>query len=143
MSLPSAAEANSFAITSTVQEEMSNSSDLNLDTAAKSLFNWNEESLKVSSVQFTPIKRNVSQVVSQQQAKDKLDYEIKVNKPELDEFTEIQFVNDETKSTIVKHENSSRRRSISDLVERFRKVLEASNSITAKLENKCIEHEIE
>jgi len=141
MSLPSAAEANSFAITSTVQEEMSNSSDLNLDTVAKSLFNWNEESLKVSSVQFTPIKRNVSQVVSQQQAKDKLDHEIKVNKPELDEFTEIQFVNDETKSTIVKHENSSRRRSISDLVERFRKVLEASNSITAKLENKCIEIE--
>lgn len=125
---------------------MSSSSDLNLDTIAEGFFNWSEESLKTSclSAQFTPIKRNISPVMSQQRVKDKLDRELKVNKPEFNEFTEIQFVNDESKSTVVKHvENSSRRRSISDLVERFKKLLEANNSVTAKLENKCIEHEIE
>lgn len=123
---------------------MSNSSDLNLDTIAKGFFNWSEESFKTSrsSVQLTPIKQNISPIMSQQQVKEKLDHEIKVNKPEFDEFTEVQFVNNESKSTVVKHENTSRRRSISDLVERYKKLLEASSSVTAKLENKCIEHEI-
>lgn len=142
MSLPSIAQVNSSTIANTVGE-MSSSSDLNLDTIAKGFFNWSEESLKIScsSVQFTPIKRNISPVMSQQQVEDKLDREIKVNKPEFDEFTEVQFVNDE--SIVVKHENGSRRRSISDLVERYKKLLEASNSVAAKLENKCTEHEIE
>lgn len=142
MSVPSTTQANSSSIVNTV-EEMSSSSDLNLDTIAKGFFNWNEKSLKAcpSSVQFTSIKRNISQVMSQQQAKDKLDHEIKVNKPELDEFIEVQFVNDENESTVVKHESGSRRRSISDLVERYKKLLEVSNSVTTNLENKCIEIE--
>lgn len=142
MSLQSTVQSNS-AITSI--EEISSSSNFNLDTITKGFFNWSEESFKVSysSVQFTPIKGNVSKVASQQQARNKLDRKIKVNKPELDEFTEVQIVNDDNKSTIVKHENDSRRRSISDLVERYKKILEASNSVTAKLENTYIEHEIE
>lgn len=145
MSLSSTAQVNSSICIANTVGEMSSSSDLNLNTIAKGFFNSSEESLKISgsSVQFTPIKRNISPVMFQQQVKDKLDREIKVNKPEFDEFTEVQFVNDESKSTVVKHENGSRRRSISDLVERYKKLLEASNSVTAKLENKCIEHEIE
>lgn len=144
MSLPYTAQANSSTIANTIGE-MPSSSDLNLDTIAKGSFNWSEESLKASysSGQLTPIKRNLSQVMSRQQAKDKLDREIKVTKPELDEFTEVQFVNDESKSIVVKHENGSKRRSISDLVERYKKLLEASNSVTAKLENKCTDNEIE
>lgn len=141
MSVPSTTQANSSVNT---VGEMSSSSDLNLDTIAKGFFNWSEESLKASyaSVQFTPIKRNISRVTSQQQTRDKLNHEIKVNKPEFDEFTEVQFVNDENKSTVVKHENGSRRRSISDLVERYKKLLEVSNSVTTRLENKCVEHEV-
>ncbi|XP_011054848.1 PREDICTED: uncharacterized protein LOC105146357 [Acromyrmex echinatior] len=123
----------------------SNSSDFNLDTITKGFINWSEESSKVSysSIQFTPIKRNVSKVASQQQVKNKLDHKVKVNKPELDEFTEVQIVNDDDKSTIIKHENDSKRRSISDLVERYKKILEVSNSVTTKLENTYVEHEIE
>lgn len=145
MYLPSTAEANSTAIANCTIEEMSSSPNLNLNTIAEGFFNRTEESLKVScsSEQLTPIKQNVAQVVSQQQARDKPDREIRVNKPELDEFTEIQFVNDENNGTVVKHEDSSRRRSISDLVERYKKLLEVSNSVTAKLENKCEEHENE
>ncbi|KYM85337.1 hypothetical protein ALC53_04580 [Atta colombica] len=142
MSLQSTTQCNS-AIASI--EEISSSSDFNLDTITKGFINWSEESSKIShsSIQFTPIKRNVSKVVSQQQVKNKLDHKIKVNKPELDEFTEVQIVNDDDKSTIVKHENDSKRRSISDLVERYKKILEVSNSVTAKLENTYVEHEIE
>ncbi|XP_071560572.1 uncharacterized protein [Temnothorax nylanderi] len=142
MSLPSTALANST-IANTI-EEASSSSDLNLDTIAKGFFNWSGESLKASSssVQFTPIKRNVSQVMPRRQVKDKLDREIKVNKPEFDEFTEIQFINDESKGIVVKHENGSRRRSISDLVERYKDLVVASNSVSVKLENKCTEHEV-
>ena len=142
MSLQSTTQCNS-AIASI--EEISSSSDFNLDTITKGFINWSEESSKISysSIQFTPIKRNVSKVASQQQVKNKLDHKIKVNKPELDEFTEVQIVNDDDKSTIVKHENDSKRRSISDLVERYKKILEVSNSVTAKLENTYVEHEIE
>jgi len=138
----SSEQAHSSVIANTIGE-MSSSSDLNLDTVAKGFFNRNEESLKASysSVQYTPTKQTISQVVSRQQAQDKLD-KIKINRPELDEFTEIQFVNDKSKDTVVKHENG-RRRSISDLVERYKKLLETSNSVTAKLESKCIEYEIE
>ncbi|KYN02170.1 hypothetical protein ALC62_06953 [Cyphomyrmex costatus] len=138
ISLQSTAHSNSV-ITSI--EEIPSSSDFNLDAIAKSFFNWNEE-VSYSSEQLTPKKQNVSKVASQQ-AKD-LDCEIKVNKPELDEFTEVQILNDDNKGTIVKRENDSRRRSISDLVERYKKILEASNnSVTAKLENKFIDQEIE
>ncbi|XP_012064489.1 PREDICTED: uncharacterized protein LOC105627821 [Atta cephalotes] len=142
MSLQSTTQCNS-AIASI--EEISSSSDFNLDIITKGFINWSEESSKIShsSIQFTPIKRNVSKVASQQQVKNKLDHKIKVNKPELDEFTEVQIVNDDDKSTIVKHENDSKRRSISDLVERYKKILEVSNSVTAKLENTYVEHEIE
>lgn len=138
MSLPSTAHVNSSAIANTA-EEMS-SSDLNLNVA-KGLFNWSEESFKVShsSVQLTPIKESISEVASERQRVG-VDREVKVSKPELDEFTEIQFVNDENKNT-VKDENCSRRRSISDLVERYKKLMESSSSVTAKLENKDIEHE--
>ncbi|XP_039305540.1 uncharacterized protein LOC105192958 [Solenopsis invicta] len=145
MSLPSTAQANSSVISNIIEER--STLDFNLDTIAKDFFNWSEESFKASSsekMKFTPKKRNISQIISQQQVKDKLDsLEIKVTKPELDEFTEVQFVNDENKGTVVKHESSSRRRSISDLVERYKKLLEVSNSITVELENKCIEHKIE
>ncbi|KYN37492.1 hypothetical protein ALC56_08149 [Trachymyrmex septentrionalis] len=142
MSLQSTTQSNS-AIASI--EEISSSSDFNLDTITKGFINWSEEPSKVSysSIQFTPIKRNVSKVASQQQVKNKLDHKIKVNKPELDEFTEVQIVNDDDKSTIIKHENDSKRRSISDLVERYKKILEVSNSVTAKLENTYVEYEIE
>jgi hypothetical protein len=144
MSLPPTAQANSSVISNTIEERPS--SDFNLDTIAKGFFNWSEESFKAScseKIKFTPKKRNISRIISQQQVKDKLDYEIKVTKPELDEFTEVQFVNDENNGTVVKHESSLRRRSISDLVERYKKLLEVSNSITVELENKCIEHKIE
>jgi len=142
MSLQSTTQCNS-AIASI--EEISSSSDFNLDTITKGFINWSEESSKISysSIQFTPIKRNVSKVASQQQVKNKLDHKIKINKPELDEFTEVQIVNDDDKSTIIKHENDSKRRSISDLVERYKKILEVSNSVTTKLENTYVEHEIE
>ncbi|KYN21278.1 hypothetical protein ALC57_06377 [Trachymyrmex cornetzi] len=142
MSLQSLTQSNS-AVASI--EEISSSSDFNLDTITKSFISWSKESSTVSysSAQFAPIKQNVSKVASQQQAKNKLDHKIKVNKPELDEFTEVQIVNDDDKSTIVKHENDSKRRSISDLVERYKKILEISNSVTAKLENTYVEHEIE
>ncbi|EGI65185.1 hypothetical protein G5I_06363 [Acromyrmex echinatior] len=139
---PTEINSSMMSLQSTTQ---SNSSDFNLDTITKGFINWSEESSKVSysSIQFTPIKRNVSKVASQQQVKNKLDHKVKVNKPELDEFTEVQIVNDDDKSTIIKHENDSKRRSISDLVERYKKILEVSNSVTTKLENTYVEHEIE
>ncbi|XP_011635696.1 uncharacterized protein LOC105426252 [Pogonomyrmex barbatus] len=144
MSLPSTTQANSSAIANAVEEMSEKCSSNHLDTIAKEFFNWSEESLKVSysSVQATPIKGNISRIVSQEQAEDKFNRKIKVNKPELDEFTEVKFVNEES-STVVKHETSSRRRSISDLVERYKKLLETSNSITAKLQNNYVENEIE
>jgi hypothetical protein len=130
MSLPSTAKANSSTITSAI-EEIPNLSDLNLDITPRSLFNSTEESL-------TP-KRNILRDVSEEEAKDKHNHEFKVNKPDLDEFTEIQFTNE--KNVIVKHEN--RRRSISDLVERYKKLLEVSNSATAKFQTQCAEYKIE
>jgi len=128
MSLPSTAKANSSTITSAI-EEIPNLSDLNLDITPRSLFNSTEESL-------TP-KRNILRDVSEEEAKH--NHEFKVNKPDLDEFTEIQFTNE--KNLIVKHEN--RRRSISDLVERYKKLLEVSNSATAKFQTQCAEYKIE
>lgn len=149
MSLPSTAQANSSAIANTIGE-ISNISDFNLDTIAKGYFNLNEESFInttipciSTSAQFTPIKQNTSRDMSQERTKDKFDHEFKVNKLELDDFTEVHFVNDETKGTVVKHENSSRRQSISDLVERYKKLLEVSDSTMIKFQNKCQEQEVE
>ncbi|XP_072751102.1 uncharacterized protein [Anoplolepis gracilipes] len=143
MSLPSTAQANSSAIASTARE-MSNVSDLNLDAMARDYLNLSEESLTIphisASAQFTPIKSNRN--VSQEQTRDKLDYEFKVNKPKLDDFTEVQFVSNENMGTVVKHENSSRRRSISDLVERYKKVLEVSSSTMTKFQNEFEEQKV-
>lgn len=148
MSLPSTAQANSSAIANTIGE-MPNISDFNLETIAKSYLNLSEESLInptipciSASAQFTPIKQNISKNMSQKQVKD-IDYEFKINKLELDDFTEVQFVNDENKGTVVKHENSSRRQSISDLLERYKKLLEVSNSTMIQFQNKCKEQEAE
>ncbi|EFN66496.1 hypothetical protein EAG_10990 [Camponotus floridanus] len=145
ISLPSTAQANSSAIANTIGE-MPNISDFNLDTIAKGYFNLNEESLINSTIscistsaQFTPIKQNTSRDMSQERTTDKFDHEFKVNKLELNDFTEVQFVSDENKGTVVKHENSSRRQSISDLVERYKKLLEVSNSTMIKFQDKCKE----
>lgn len=147
MSLPSTAQANSSTIANAIAE-MSNISDFNLETIAKGYLS--EESLINSTIpcisasaQFTPIKQNTSKNMSQKQAKDKLDCEFKVNKLELDDFTEVQFVNDENKGTVVKQENNSRRQSISDLVERYKKLLEVSNSTMIQFQDKYKEQEVE
>ncbi|CAL1674699.1 unnamed protein product [Lasius platythorax] len=142
MSLPPTAQANSSIIESTVGE-MPNISNLNLDIIAKGYLNLSEETTIPcisASAQFTPVKRNISRNMSQEQARDKLDQEYKVNKPKLDDITEVQFVNDEDKGTVVKHEKSSRR-SIGDLVERYKKLLEVNNSTMIKFQNECKEVE--
>lgn len=135
LSLPATAQANSSAIVSP------NLSDFNLDIAARGFFNLSEESSTSStSVQCTPVmKRNVSK----ETRRDTLDRQSKVSKPELDELTEVRFVNDENKGTVVKHEHVPRRRSIGDLVERYKKLLEVSNHTTIKFQNECTEHEAE
>lgn len=146
ISLPSTVQANSSTIASTIGE-MPNISDFNLDAIARGYFNLSEESLTIpcisTSAQFTPIKQNISRDVYQEQTRDKLDHESKVNKLKLDDFTEVQFVNDENQGTVVKHENNSRRRSISDLVERYKKLLEVSSSTTIKFQTECKKQEVE
>ncbi|KAL0100813.1 hypothetical protein PUN28_019297 [Cardiocondyla obscurior] len=131
MSMSSVAQASS--VTNTV-EKMSNSSDFDLNTIAKSFFNCEESLGAYSSEQFTSIKRNVSQVKSQQQARNKFERKIEIKTiEELDKFTDVQLVNDENKDTVVKHENVPGRRSFSDLIKRYKKLLEVSNS-NAQLE---------
>ncbi|XP_070150426.1 uncharacterized protein [Polyergus mexicanus] len=146
ISLPSTGQANSSTIASTVGE-MPNISDFNLDVIARGYFNLSEESLAIpcisTSAQFTSIKQNISRDVYQEQTRDKLDHETKINKLKLDDFTEVQFVNDENQGTVVKHENNSRRRSISDLVERYKKLLEVSSSTTIKFQKECKKQEVE
>ncbi|XP_011867013.1 PREDICTED: uncharacterized protein LOC105561552 [Vollenhovia emeryi] len=121
------------------------SSKLSLDAVTEGPFNLSEESFKTcnSPAQCTPIKQTISQVTSRQQAQETFDCEIKVNKPELDEFTEVQFVNDDSKGKVVKYDSSNKRASIGDLVERYKKLLEVGSSVTRELENKCTEYEIE
>ncbi|CAL1688502.1 unnamed protein product [Lasius platythorax] len=45
--------------------------------------------------------------MSQEQARDKLDHEYKLNKLKLNDITEVQFVNDEDKGTVVKQKQRS------------------------------------
>lgn len=113
-------------------EEMSSLLNFNLDITAKSFFNSNEGSA-CDLTHCSPMKETSSRNVSHVQAED-FDYELKINKPKLDEFTEIQYGNDESKGTVIKHENRTKRRSISDLVERYRNLLKNSESV----ENKCM-----
>lgn len=140
MSLPSDVQANSSTIAST----MLNSLDLNLDVAAKGFFNLSQDS-SLTPVTCTPIKRGRSRDTSQvtEDIERELNYELKVNKPDLDIITETQLVNEENRDTIIKNGSTTRRRSISDLVERYKKLLEDSNHATMKLKNECIEHDIE
>ncbi|KAL6430186.1 hypothetical protein ACFW04_007736 [Cataglyphis niger] len=146
ISLPSTVQANSSTIASTIGE-MPNISDFNLDTIARGYFNLGEESLTIpcisTSTQFTPIKQNISRDMCQEQTRDKFDQEFKVNKLNLNDFTEVQFMNNENQGTVVKHENSSRRRSISDLVERYKKLLEVSSSTTTKFQKELKKQEVE
>lgn len=81
------------------------------------------------------VEQNILQDVSKKKATD----ECKVNKVDPNESSKIQFANNE--GLIVKHENVRKRRSISDLVERYKKLLEASNSTTTKFQSE--EDEIE
>ncbi|EZA54921.1 uncharacterized protein LOC105279589 isoform X2 [Ooceraea biroi] len=134
MSLPSTTKANSSAITSATGE-MPNLSDLNLDITPRGFFSSTEDPA-------TPLKRNILKEMPEEKLKDERDREVKVNKPDLDEFTEIQFATE--KNVIVKHENAhKRRRSISDLVERYKKLLEASNTVATNFQSECTEYEVE
>lgn len=139
ISLLSNTQANSSIIENTIGKE-SNSWSNNLDITTRSLFNLSEE--PVTTAQYTPTKQNISQDTIEETA-DVLNREFKIVKPELDELTEIEFVNDNDKDTVVKRDSTSRRRSISDLVERYKKVLETSNCTTMKFQKECMEHEIE
>lgn len=118
-------------------EEMPSLLNFNLDITARSFFNSNEGSA-CDSTSCSPMKENSSRNVSHLQAGD-FNYELKINKPELDEFTEIQYGNDENKGTVIKHENRKKRRSISDLVERYKNLLKNSKSLA----NESIGRDIE
>lgn len=132
LSLPTTAQANSSAFTSTMKKM----SEFNI--TERRFFNLS----LTTSEQLSPIKQNTLQDASQQQEEDKIECGLKVNKFELDEFTEVCLTSNETKDTVLE-QNVSKRRSISDLVERYKKLLEASNSATINLQNDCIEHKAE
>ncbi|XP_032686269.1 uncharacterized protein LOC116851192 [Odontomachus brunneus] len=138
ISLSSNTQANSSIIENTIGKEF-NSWGSNLDeNITRSLFNLSEE--PVMTAQYTPT--NISQDTIEETA-DVLNHEFKIAKPELDELTEIEFVNDDNKGIVLKQDNTSRRRSISDLVERYKKVLETSNCATVKFQKECTEYEME
>lgn len=69
-------------------------------------------------------------------------HEFKTAKPKLNELTEIEFA-DSDKGTVIKRDSTSRRRSISDLVERYKKVLEISSCATTTFQKECMEYEKE
>ncbi|XP_012231473.2 uncharacterized protein [Linepithema humile] len=122
LSLPTTAQANSSAFTNTIKKM----SEFNI--TERRFFNLSLTTC--TSEQFSPIKQNISQNASQQEEeeeRDKVECELKVNKFELDEFTEVCLTNDVNKGVVLEHQNISKRRSISDLVERYKKLLEVSN----------------
>lgn len=115
--------------------------DHNLDIAT-SLLSLSQKSLTTVQ-QYTPTKRNASQNTIEKET-DLFNREFKISKPKLDELTEIKLVDDDKNDNMtVKQESTSRRRSISDLVERYKKVLETSNCAAKKFQKECIEHETE
>lgn len=127
------------AASSTRLEEMSSSFNFNLDITARSFLNSNEGSIRCDSVYSSPTREN-SRNVCRFQVED-FDREFKINKLELDEFTEIQYGNDEYKDAVVRHDSRMKRRSISDLVERYKELMKNSESIV--IENKCAEQKID
>lgn len=134
MSLPSTVQADSSPIKNTVGKE-SNWWDHNL---------WNRKDLSEESLtimQCIPPKQDTSQNTIEKATEDVLDHKFKITELELDELTEIKLINDGYNSTVVKQESTSRRRSIGDLVERYKKVLEASNCATMKFKKEYIKHE--
>ncbi|XP_025157486.1 uncharacterized protein LOC105182540 isoform X2 [Harpegnathos saltator] len=137
VSLPSTMQANSFIIGNTTGK-ISHLWDHNLDITARSLFNLSEKPL--TTIQCTPTKQSTLQDTIEKTT-DVFDRDFKITKPELDELTEVEFVNDN--SVIVKQESTSRRRSISDLVERYKKVLETSNCAIMKFQKECMAYETE
>ena len=139
LSLPTTAQANSSAFTSTIEK-------MSFNITERSFFNLCEEYLTTcTSKQLSSIKTpNTSPGASQQQEKDKVECEFKTNKFELNEFTEICLANDESKGAVLERKETSRRRSISDLVERYKKLLESNEgTATVNSQNECAEHENE
>lgn len=119
---------------------MLGSSDLSLDVAAEGFLNLSQGS-SFMPLKSTPIKQN-SDISEVTEDEGELNCELKINKSDLNVIKEVQLI-DEKENKVVKSENNSRRRSISDLVERYKKVLELSNYATVKIKNQYMEHDIE
>ena len=122
MSMPSSSEANSTAIVNAI-EEMHDVSQLNLNTSAKSPCNINVEfatpdklTVKENKLENTPETGNVLQ-----------DFQNKINILDICETMEVEINNDYDNNPIKTEEKKGRRHSISDLVDRYKKLLELNN----------------
>lgn len=144
MSLSSTARAVDSSVSSTRGKE-SNLWDHNLDiTGPRGLFNLSEEPTTITHCTLT--KQNASQDTIEQGTEDALNQEkSRIIKPTLDELTEIKFAVDDNKddNIVVKQESTSKRRSLSDLVERYKRVLEAGNCAEIKFQKEYTKHETE
>ncbi|XP_034172658.1 uncharacterized protein LOC117600840 isoform X2 [Osmia lignaria lignaria] len=122
MSMPCSSEANSTAIVNAI-EEMHDVSQLSLDTSAKSPCNINVEfatpdklTVKENKLENTPETGNVLQ-----------DFQNKINILDICETMEVEINNDYDNNPIKTEEKKGRRHSISDLVDRYKKLLELNN----------------
>ena len=122
MSMPSSSEANSTAIVNTI-EEMHDVPQLNLNTSAKSPCNINVEfatpdklTVKENKLENTPETGNVLQ-----------DFQNKINILDICETMEVEISNDYDNNPIKTEEKKGRRHSISDLVDRYKKLIELNN----------------
>lgn len=122
MSMPSSSEANSTAIVNAI-EEMHDMSQLNLNMSAKSPCNINVEfatpdklTVKQNKLENTPETGNVLQ-----------DFQNKISILDICETMEVEINNDYDNNLIKTEEKKGTRHSISDLVDRYKKLLELSN----------------
>lgn len=137
--MPSSPKANSTALMNTISETNS-MTELNLNSTVKSLFNLSKEIMSAVSVMTNPSSRSPLKQLPVRTKKEKIDEEDaddpfiddtvelkKVIKPELDDNKELEVTSKHTRNRI-DEENSKRRkrRSISDLVDRYKLVLEES-----------------
>ncbi|KAG7201591.1 hypothetical protein KM043_004335 [Ampulex compressa] len=137
MSIPCSTKANSTVMASAI-EEMHNTSDFNLNAAAKNLFNLSTETIMPEKL--SPIKVDKMPEAFENSENSCVVIETRSKISEIDELTEIEFVNTCEKNLVVKTEgNQNKRRSISDLVERYKKLLEVSNCTTANSGVNCLE----
>ncbi|XP_024942572.1 uncharacterized protein LOC107269508 isoform X2 [Cephus cinctus] len=136
MSIPSNSKANSTALMNTIGE-IENVSGLSLDMTAKSLLNLTRETTdffsrnsnqnEIKTMSNVPKRDNVFHFDTEVDSLKSISH-MKVTKPSIADGTEVELSTD-IKSTMLKSESHTKtrtRRSISDLVEKYRTLVERS-----------------